>query len=382
MVVPKYPTPIVGGLEKQAYELSKQLVKQSICVSVLSTKFYEDQKYYEIEDDVVIHRIKSNRFRILRFIFLIPKIFYFMLLNKNSFDIVHLHTIGLFSLYVLLVAKILNKKIVLKMANVGKWGLLPFKNSLLGRLQLKIFKTSDVIIAMSNESKTEVFNIGYPLSNIFMSPNGISIPNDTHNIETKESKICNVIFVGRLDKQKNIDNLLRVWSNIQASCKVEARLEICGEGPLEDRLKKLATKLKIKDTVFFRGHIKNIFKNLARSDIFILPSLAEGNSNAILEAMASGLPILASNVGGSMMQVGECGKLYIHDVEDNKKLFNNLKELLENKDKSQKIGIKMKIRARDIFSMEKISKGYISMYQYVYSGNCSKVYKISNKVFD
>ena len=382
MVVAHYPFPIVGGLEKQAHELSKSLVNKNIDVLVLSTKFSPSQGDVELIDGVTVHRMSWYKSRFIRFTTLPFKIISFMLRNRNLFSIVHLHTLSWFSLYVLLLAKVINKKTVLKMANVGEYGLPPLKKTFIGRLQLRVIKISDVIVAMSSESKKEVCSIGYPIGNIFMTPNGISIPDNIHYTPTNVSNKCKVIFVGRLDEQKNIESLLQIWASLQACNEISAKLEICGTGPLEEKLKAMAVQLNIADTVIFKGHIKNVYKYLSRADIFILPSMAEGNSNAILEAMVSGLPIVSTNVGGTLMQVGDHGKAYISEVNNNNELLSNLIALIGSGEQRERVGREMYNRARDVFSMEVISNRYIDMYSYVNSDKCCKVYKISNKVFD
>ncbi|MDA7579210.1 glycosyltransferase family 4 protein [Alphaproteobacteria bacterium] len=382
MVVAHYPFPVVGGLEKQAHELSKDLVLKKVIVSVLSGKFANSQDNLELIDGVTVHRVGWPKNRFLRFFTMPFKIINFMFSNRSTFDIVHLHTISWFSLYILILAKCMNKKTVLKMANVGEWGLPPLKESLIGRLQLRIIKTVDVIVAMSNQSKKEICDIGYPVRNIFMTPNGISIPD---NIDIKRSnpfKPCKVIFVGRLDKQKNINSLLRLWAELQMDKSRLATLEICGSGPLEDKLKLQVVELNISDTVIFRGQVSDVYKYLSSADIFILPSTAEGNSNAVLEAMVSGLPIISTNVGGTLMQVGSQGKDFIVEVNDSDKMRRILEALIGNSEKREKVGKEMYKRARNIFSMKEISVQYIQMYTYLNEFKGGDVYKIANKVFD
>jgi len=268
------------------------------------------------------------------------------------------------------------------MANVGKYGLPPLRKTFIGRMQLKIIKTSDVIVAMSNESKKEVCDTGYPISNIFMTPNGISIPDNIYCTPITTLNKCKVIFVGRLDEQKNIKSLLQIWARLQTCNEISAKLEICGTGPLEKKLKAMTVHLNITDTVIFKGHVTNVYKHLSRADIFILPSVAEGNSNAILEAMVAGLPIVSTNVGGTLMQVGDHGKAYISEVSNHDELLSNLITLIGSGDQREKIGKEMYDRARDVFSIEIISNRYIDMYSYVSVNKDSEVYKISNKVFD
>jgi glycosyltransferase involved in cell wall biosynthesis len=319
---------------------------------------------------------------LIRFFVLPFKVLYFMLNNRAKFDIVHLHTLSWFSLFALLLAKYMNKKTVLKMANVGEYGLPPLKESFIGRLQLRIIKTAGVIIAMSNESKKEVCDIGYPVGNIFMTPNGVSIPDNIDVKRSNRSKRCKVICVGRLDEQKNIDSLLRLWAELCLAKSISATLEICGTGPLEDKLKLQAVELNISDSVTFRGHVKDVYKYLSSADIFVLFSTAEGNSNAILEAMVAGLPIISTNVGGTVMQVGSQGEEFIVEVNDSDKMQEVLKALICDNGKREQIGKEMYNRARDIFSMERISIQYIEMYTYLNALKGGDVHKITNKVFE
>ena len=382
MVVAHYPFPVVGGLEKQAHELSKSLLLKQVTVSVLSGKFANSQDNLELIDGVTVHRIGWSKNRFFRFFALPFKVLYFMLSNRTTFDIVHLHTLSWFSLYALLLAKCMNKKTVLKMANVGEYGLPPLKESFIGRLQLRIIKTAGVIVAMSNESKKEVCDIGYPVGNVFMTPNGISIPDNIDVKRRNPSKRCKVIFVGRLDEQKNIDSLLQLWAELRVAKSRSATLEICGTGPLEDQLKLQAVQLNISDSVIFRGHVTDVYEYLSNADIFVLPSRAEGNSNAILEAMVAGLPIISTNVGGTVMQVGSQGEEFIVEINDSDKMRRILEALIGNSRKREKTGKEMYMRARNIFSMETISIQYIEMYTYLNASKGGDVHKIANKVFD
>jgi glycosyltransferase involved in cell wall biosynthesis len=385
MVVAQYPYPVTGGLEKQAHELSKLLITKDVKVTVLSRKFSEGQQEIEDVDGVTVFRIAWSKIRLIRFITLPFLITYFMLRKIKHYKIVHLHTLSPFSLYILLIAKLFGKKVVLKMANVAEFGLPPLKKTVLGLLQLKIVKSADVIVSMSLESKQELTGVGYPINRIFMTPNGIPIFNES-NTSNKNSlnsdKNCRVVFVGRLAFQKNIASLLNVWADVQSRHDIFASLEICGTGPLEEELRETVLRLDISDTVIFRGHIDNVYEHLSAADIFVLPSFAEGNSNAILEAMVIGLPIVSTNVGGTLMQVGCHGAEYISEVGSNSELFKNLLSLISNSSERDRVGQEMYERVRANFSMEDITNNYISLYSYILSNKADSVSEISHKVFD
>jgi glycosyltransferase involved in cell wall biosynthesis len=90
------------------------------------------------------------------------------------------------------------------------------------------------------------------------------------------------------------------------------RLAIVGEGPLLPALRALAQSLGIADVSWFPGACDNVPEMLRLFDVFVLPSLNEGISNTILEALASGLPVVATRVGGNVEIVdeGRCGRLF------------------------------------------------------------------------
>jgi GalNAc-alpha-(1->4)-GalNAc-alpha-(1->3)-diNAcBac-PP-undecaprenol alpha-1,4-N-acetyl-D-galactosaminyltransferase len=103
-----------------------------------------------------------------------------------------------------------------------------------------------------------------------------------------------VITVGRLVEQKGFDVLLTAWS--KASTTLPGwRLAIVGDGPLEAELKVLASRLGIEDSVDWLGYVKDPFPLLRGADFFVLTSRFEGTPNALLEAMACGLPAVVSN---------------------------------------------------------------------------------------
>jgi glycosyltransferase involved in cell wall biosynthesis len=105
-----------------------------------------------------------------------------------------------------------------------------------------------------------------------------------------------VLFVGRLSDQKNPLSLLRGWQQVNAAG--EYRLLIAGEGPLESSLRRRAAELQLQGTEFL-GVCRDLRGVYHRACALVLPSLSEGCSNALLEAMASGLCPIVTNIGGN-----------------------------------------------------------------------------------
>src|SRR5207302_207489 len=102
----------------------------------------------------------------------------------------------------------------------------------------------------------------------------------------------------RLYYQKGIDVLIQAWGIVHKQLP-QARLIIVGDGPIRHQLKYIANALGVDDSIEFVGQQNNIVAQLQRGSIFVLPSRWEGMPNAVLEAMACGLPCVATRVSGS-----------------------------------------------------------------------------------
>jgi glycosyltransferase involved in cell wall biosynthesis len=115
------------------------------------------------------------------------------------------------------------------------------------------------------------------------------------------------IFTGRLHPQKNLERLLEAWTKLETP----ATLLLLGEGLDRPRLEQLASGLGLGERVRFVGAVGDPAPWLKASDLFLLPSVAEGMSNSLLEAMATGLPCLVSAIGGNLDLIsdGETGRV-------------------------------------------------------------------------
>jgi len=154
-----------------------------------------------------------------------------------------------------------------------------------------------------------------PPSRLCVIPNAIDCDRfaQAKPVESNESDILpgktNIIFVGRLDPVKNIDILIRAIAPLTQS--YEVQLLILGDGPEKGYLEKLTADLNLANQVKFMGPRRDVERWLKSADIFVLPSKWEGLSISTLEAMAAGLPIIASRTTGlvDMIKDGKTGLL-------------------------------------------------------------------------
>lgn len=142
----------------------------------------------------------------------------------------------------------------------------------------------------------------------------------------------------------------------------KAQLLVIGRGELEGALKEQAEQLAIGANVHFLGMRQDVPRLLSVLDVFVLPSLSEGLSLALLEAMASGTPVVATRVGGNPELIDHGRTGFLVQPEDAKDLAANLLNLLNDPAMMQQFGRQAAERVRQHFSMEQMVDRYTDLY--------------------
>jgi glycosyltransferase involved in cell wall biosynthesis len=176
-----------------------------------------------------------------------------------------------------------------------------------------------------------------------------------------------ICFAGRLSEEKGIDLLLEAAASLRKDHPAkDFTIWIIGEGAEKDRLKKLANILGIEKIVRFMGFQEQVAEYLSASDIFVLPSRHEAMSMVLLEALASGLPCIVTEVGESarVVQDGEQGLVIApNSVEP---LREALEKLLSDAHLLQEMSQKACLRAVD-FSVGKMVQALQELYEEILS---------------
>jgi glycosyltransferase involved in cell wall biosynthesis len=193
---------------------------------------------------------------------------------------------------------------------------------------------STMIIATTPTLKEKVITRGFDPSRVHVVPNHVDIsifkPADKAVVREElgiDLSEKNMLFAGRLVPQKNLFNLLEALSHIEG-----VKLYIAGDGELKNELIKFAEKKGLSNQVRFLGAINQnlLVKYMQVCDIFVFPSLYEGHPKALVEAMACGCAIAASNVEGNndVIDDNETGLLF--NPEDPEDIAQKIKILMEN----------------------------------------------------
>lgn len=230
------------------------------------------------------------------------------------------------------------------------------------------------IVAVSKAVENFISQWPEMRSNITTIYNGIDSQKYNENIDARNYKtelglqgqVPTVGVTARIVRDKGLEFLLEAASYILQGGR-QVQFLVVGDGPLRGKLESHAKKLRIEHNVFFTGFREDIPQILAILDIFVLPSLCEALPTSIIEAMFSGKPIIATNVGGipEVVVDGETGILI--PPKDSKILAEAITELLDSPEKRKRMGEMGRQRAFNHFSVEKMVENYEKFYWSFYN---------------
>jgi len=176
-----------------------------------------------------------------------------------------------------------------------------------------------------------------------------------------------LLCVGRLSREKGHTDLVRAFLKMrELAGKTQLRLVLVGEGPERPRIEELCSDLKLTDAVTLAGQQNDINPYYGIADVFLLPSLSEGCPNVLLEAMAAGVPVVATAVGG-VPEVATSGRdAILVKKQDSAGLASAAVELLKNRE----LRDRLVLCASEIVS-RKTPEAYFRSIATVFSQVCS-----------
>jgi glycosyltransferase involved in cell wall biosynthesis len=359
--VTSYYPPHLGGMENCAAQIAEGLVDKGYSISVYTSDVGYSRKAVP-SAKARVHYLRSIEFAHTPIIFTL----FFRLLVLSQHSLMHIHVGQAFSPEIVyLISKLRGIPYIAHIhLDVDASGPLGFLLGTYKKLFLKrVLKSAAKIICLSEPQKKLIAaKYELPLESLVVIPNGVA---EAYFVgeKTSASTVPHLLFVGRLVAQKNLSLLIEAVSQMQTS----VFLDIVGEGELRKNIEALLQKYELRNV---RLHGKKTGKELIElyksADIFVLPSIKEGISLAMLEALAAGLPVVASDSPEIRQILGECGVLIQDPTATN--YARALDALLSDNDTMRKLGSLSVLEARS-YSWENVLNSIEGVFKQVTSSN-------------
>ncbi len=316
--------PRVGGGETHARLLSHELKALGTPIFVLTRRHESSLPAHDQVDGVEIRRVGPAGFPRFGKYLMIPAAIRALSKARADYDIIYVCGLRVLGIAGVLAGRWFNKRIILRSEACGEWSggfffagagnstrkLNPLLRAALA-LRNRLYRKADRFLAISRVIRDEFLDGGLRDSQIVTITNGINF--DAFQPATAERRAAlreefafgdSFVFAysGKLNRGKGLEMLLRVWRGV-ATQHPSARLLLIGAGgtqflSCEQELRSFVVANSLQNSVIFTGYTNRVADYLSASDAFVFPSESESLGLALIEAMACGLPSLASATGG------------------------------------------------------------------------------------
>ena len=222
-------------------------------------------------------------------------------------------------------------------------------------------------IALSSEARDYLLSIiKVPAQRVNHICNGVD---DKKFKPTAQRDNSELVFgcVGRLEKVKNHQLLAHAFANLTelSGDQPKVKLHLIGEGSCRDEVESIFNQHACTEQVWMPGSRDDIAELMPQFDVFVLPSLAEGISNTILEAMSCGVAVIATDVGGNAELVEEGQSGFLVDETSPEQMVKRMLEYVEVDGLSEQHGLKGRSLVEQKFSIQAMTKSYDTLYRSV-----------------
>jgi GalNAc-alpha-(1->4)-GalNAc-alpha-(1->3)-diNAcBac-PP-undecaprenol alpha-1,4-N-acetyl-D-galactosaminyltransferase len=227
------------------------------------------------------------------------------------------------------------------------------------------YPLADALMVQTHAAATKYASTSWPLRRVRVIPNPVpgQILNIQSHISMGEKK--RLLSVGRLAEQKQFGMLIKVFAGL-ARRHINWSLRIAGEGPLRSALQRQTVALGLEGRVELPGRIKNIGEELAGADAFVLTSEYEGFPNALLEAMAVGLPCVAFDCPSGPREMIMDGQVaLLVTLNDEQELGHTLERLILDADLRQALGSSARASVVERFALDRVLRQWDLLFKEV-----------------
>jgi glycosyltransferase involved in cell wall biosynthesis len=365
---------MVGGAERQAEKLAVALAEAGCRVTILTSRVDPDSPDKEEANGVTIERFQlidlSRHYPVPGVaVFNIPYILWQVARavrpRLKGADVLHCHVASLQNAGAALAGHMAHVPVLCKAAMADDHSDLGEieKTGASGRLVAWLVRALiQTWVATTAAVEEALVRAGVEPRNIVRIPNGVGLP-DEQNAGGRAGKVRRFLYLGRLSTniQRDVPTLVRAFDRL-ATKHPNVELAIVGGGDLFEETRQLAQACAARERIQLPGFDRPE-KWLAWADCFVLPSRREGLSNALLEAMAVGLPCIANDIppNREVLDDGQAGVLV--PVGDCDALEGAMSDMVEDGGMARRFALNARERAEQCYSIKSVAARYVNLYE-------------------
>ncbi len=371
----RYP-PLIGGAEKVLSYLALALANEGAEVHVLtslpSSHTLQTEELVETnQGSLTIHRLRTSRLRFLGTWIYMRNLRRW--LENHPIDMTYVSMLKHDAYVAVEAGKKLGFPVVLRPEGAGATGDLAWQSW--GRFGRKIgqqTRQADALVVISKAIEDELLQAGYDKNKLHRLPNGVPIPEQPWQRREGWRSAPRAVYVGRLATEKGIDTLIEAWKMVRQEYST-AQLTLYGEGPERPTLEAGVGKLGLGDAITFAGSVADPTEALRKADLFVLPSREEGMSIALLEAMALGIPIVASSIPGNRRLILDYKTGRLAPPDDPRALALVILEQFHQFDRAFHLSRAARQKVLQEFSIASVAKSHLKLFQSLITKTSSKL---------
>lgn len=375
----KYP-PEYSGYGKQLKSVNDKILEEDNDIEFkLLTAYNSSTKETKTNFKVIPlgtglglnHKIELRVFSI--------RLLFWLFFNKDNYDVIHCIKAGPEAIAANIASKLLKKPLIVKVAQdelsdretSGVNGL----RKLHRNTRHSFLKHANAFIAISEEIKESLVNRVSKHSKIIRIPNGVDTetkytPADAEmkkhfrsELKLPQDEII-VLFAGAINKRKGIYDLLEAVKDINVNN--DFTVVLCGpileDHDFQERVREI-NESHPKVNILYKGKVNNVDEYMKASDIFVLPSYSEGLPNVLLEAAASGLALVSTDIGGSRDIVLDSVNGKLVETGNPEQLSDALCQIIDSKELQVSYGQESRKHAVNKFSLRQVAAAYSDLYK-------------------
>lgn len=370
--------PLFGGAEVAMAELAAGLREAGVEVTLLAAQWEPSWPREVSHRGVRVVRIPQPHLRFWGTWRYLRGLRSWLQAHRQDFDLVYVSMLKHDAYEAVRLGRELKFPVVVRVGGAGLTGDVHWQLSAnFGRRIRSGCYKADAFVAISEAIERELIVAGYPRQRLHRIPNAVRVPPERTRPQRDEARAALgeahpllalaqpapvAVYTGRLHAGKGLDTLIEAWQLVAAR-RPDARLWLVGDGPERAALWRQIDAAGLDGRVVLAGAFDSVDDFLAAADLFVLPSLEEGMSRSLLEAMAAGLPVIASDIPGNRAIVDHETQGLLVPPRDPQALAQATDRLWSDPELASRLGAAARARVEREFSIPALVRRHLELFE-------------------